>query len=59
MVKLESDEPAQMPLTEKQPPVRLRPFAKVEVAVVEVTLSVFACNPPANVDEPYVCPTVI
>lgn len=40
----------QVPLIERQPPVRLRPLAKVEVAVVEATLSVPTEIPPTNVE---------
>ena len=42
--------PTQLPLIAKHPPVKVRPFAKVEVAEVEVTLRARACTPPANVD---------
>ena len=40
----------QVPLIEKHPPVILIPFAKVEVAVVDVTLNRFVDIPPTKVD---------
>ena len=49
----------QVPLTATQPFVTLRPFAKVEVAVVERMLRTFAERPPAKVEVPCPAPTVI
>ncbi len=40
----------QLPLTEKQPEVRLIPFAKVEEAVAEVELKMRPEIPPAKVE---------
>ena len=38
------------PFTEKQPFVRLMPFANVEDAMAEVTLRSRVCSPPAKVE---------
>jgi hypothetical protein len=43
-------EPKHDPFTEKQPPVRLMPDAKVEVALVPVTFKRLAATPPVKVD---------
>ena len=45
-----------MPLTEKQPAVRLIPFAKVEEAEVEVMFKRFDCMPPVKVEVAVVVP---
>ncbi len=53
----------QVPFTEKQPAVRFRPFANVELAVVDDVLRIPAVIPPTNVDVAVVVeirePTVI
>jgi hypothetical protein len=41
----------QTPFTEKQPEVRLIPFAKVDDAVTLVALKIAAWRPPAKVDD--------
>ena len=49
---VEADDPVvtQTPFTEKQPEVRLIPFAKVEDAVDEVTLRRAVWSPPRKVE---------
>jgi len=42
------------PLMLMQPEVKVIPFAKVEVAVVELTLNVETKSPPANVEVAFV-----
>ena len=44
------DPPTQVPLTAKHPEERLIPFAKVELAVDEVTLRAVVCTPAAKVE---------
>lgn len=67
-VNVSGDPPVErhVPLIAKHPPERLIPFANDDVAMVDVMLSRFVCNPPWNVDvavvvavkyEPTICPT--
>jgi len=44
----------QLLLIEKQPPLRLTPYANVDVAVVDATLSNPTESPPANVEVAFV-----
>ena len=48
----------QVPLTEKHPPERLIPFAKVEVEVVELTERSVVDIPPLKVEVP-ISPTIV